>query len=279
MEIQRPPQGLKKLQWSGRTDPGTVRPNNEDAFIGLQFDAREVHHLGAIGEGHTGFLDYVFAVSDGMGGAKAGELASRIAVERITALLPRAYRQAAVGLEAGFPDVLEELFAEVHEELVELGQSYEECAEMETTLSLCWFTPARMYFGHVGDSRIYYLPPAGAMLQLTNDDTHVGWLLRNKKINEREARSHPRRNLLQKALGGRNQFVTPQVGAVAYERGDTFLLCSDGLIEGLFDRQLEEFLRAADFSPPHVRPAERLVQDSLLNSGRDNTTALIIHVS
>lgn len=279
MEIQRPPQGLKKLQWSGRTDPGTVRPNNEDAFIGLQFDAREVHHLGAIGEGHTGFLDYVFAVSDGMGGAKAGELASRIAVERITALLPRAYRQAAVGLEAGFPDVLEELFAEVHEELVELGQSYEECAEMETTLSLCWFTPTRMYFGHVGDSRIYYLPPAGAMLQLTNDDTHVGWLLRNKKINEREARSHPRRNLLQKALGGRNQFVTPQVGAVAYERGDTFLLCSDGLIEGLFDRQLEEFLRAADFSPPHVRPAERLVQDSLLNSGRDNTTALIIHVS
>lgn len=279
MEIQRPPQGLKKLQWSGRTDPGTVRPNNEDAFIGLQFDAREVHHLGAIGEGHTGFLDYVFAVSDGMGGAKAGELASRIAVERITALLPRAYRQAAVGLEAGFPDVLEELFAEVHEELVELGQSYEECAEMETTLSLCWFTPARMYFGHVGDSRIYYLPPAGAMLQLTNDDTHVGWLLRNKKINEREARSHPRRNLLQKALGGRNQFVTPQVGAVAYERGDTFLLCSDGLIEGLFDHQLEEILRAADFSPPHVRPAERLVQDSLLNSGRDNTTALIIHVS
>lgn len=279
MEIQRPPQGLKKLQWSGRTDPGTVRPNNEDAFIGLQFDAREVHHLGAIGEGHTGFLDYVFAVSDGMGGAKAGELASRIAVERITALLPRAYRQAAVGLEAGFPDVLEELFAEVHEELVELGQSYEECAEMETTLSLCWFTPTRMYFGHVGDSRIYCLPPAGAMLQLTNDDTHVGWLLRNKKINEREARSHPRRNLLQKALGGRNQFVTPQVGAVAYERGDTFLLCSDGLIEGLFDRQLEEFLRAADFSPPHVRPAERLVQDSLLNSGRDNTTALIIHVS
>ena len=84
---------------------------------------------------------------------------------------------------------------------------------METTLSLCWFTPGRMYFGHIGDSRIYYLPAqTGAIRQLSHDDTHVGWLLRKGKINERQARAHPRRNLLQKALGGGNQFVTPQVG-------------------------------------------------------------------
>ena len=58
--------------------------------------------------------------------------------------------------------------------------------------------------------------------QLTEDDTHVGWLFRNGKINEYEARTHPRRNVLQKALGGDNQFVDPQVGAVACERGDIF---------------------------------------------------------
>ena len=107
-------------------------------------------------------------------------------------------------------------------------------------MSLCWFAPGRMYFGHIGDSRIYYLSrQSGAMLQLSNDDTYVGWLLRNGKISEREARSHPRRNLLQKALGGGNQFVSPQVGAVAYEPGDVFLLCSDGLIEGLPNTLLE----------------------------------------
>ena len=277
-----PPPALppsKGLQWSGRTDRGGVRPNNEDAFIGVQFDAREVHHLGANGEGLTGHLDYAFAVSDGMGGAMAGEYASRIAVQKITTLLPRSYRQSAAGLEAGFADVLEELFAQVHAELAHLGQSYDECRGMEATLSLCWFKPGRMYFGHIGDSRIYYLPAQTETIrQLSHDDSHVGWLLRNGKINEREARSHPRRSVLQKALGGGNQFVAPQVGAVAYEAGDTFLLCTDGLVEGLYDSHLGEFLRSLPSAPREARAADRLVEESLARSGRDNTTALVIRV-
>jgi protein phosphatase len=277
MDFPRQASAAKGLQWSGRTDCGKVRPNNEDAFVGLQFDAREVHHLGAIGEGPTGHMDFVFAVSDGMGGAMAGEQASRIAVQKITTLLPRSYQQSAVGLEAGFPDVLQELFAEIHEALAHLGESYEECFGMETTLSLCWFTPGRMYFGHIGDSRIYYLPAqAGTIRQLSHDDTHVGWLLRNGKINEREARAHPRRNLLQKALGGGNQFVTPQMGAVTYETGDIFLLCTDGLVEGLHDSDLEEFLRPPECIEPGANPANRLVEESLARNGRDNTTAVVI---
>ena len=103
-----------------------------------------------------------------------------------------------------------------------------------------------MYFGHIGDSRIYYLPAReGGIKQLSHDDTHVGWLFRNGKFNEREARTHPRRNVLQKALGGGNQFVDPQVGAVGYEPGDLFLLCTDGLVEGLYNDHLVELLRAA----------------------------------
>src|SRR5208337_4373804 len=126
------------LQWSGRTDRGKVRPNNEDAFLGLQFDAREIHHLGKHGEASTGHMDFAFAVSDGMGGAMAGEHASQIAVEKITALLPRSFQQSAMGLEAGFEDVLTELFDQIHRALQYLGRHYEECAGMETTLSLCW---------------------------------------------------------------------------------------------------------------------------------------------
>jgi PPM family protein phosphatase len=279
MDVSRQAPSSKGLQWSGRTDCGKVRPNNEDAFVGLQFDAREVHHLGAVGEGPTTHMDFAFAVSDGMGGALSGEHASRIAVEKITTLLPRSYRQSACGWEAGFADVLEELFAQVHNSLAHLGKSYQECSGMETTLSLCWFTPGRMYFGHVGDSRIYYLPAqAGAIQQLSQDDTHVGWLLRNGKINERQARTHPRRNLLQKALGAGNQFVTPQVGAVPYETGDVFLLCTDGLVEGLYDSQLGEFLRSPQSSQPGANPADWLVEESLARSGRDNTTALVIRV-
>jgi protein phosphatase len=271
---------FKTLRWSGRTDRGKVRPNNEDAFVGLQFDAREVHHLGAIGEASTGRMDFAFAVSDGMGGAMAGEHASRIAVQKITTLLPRSYRLTAVGMQAGFADVLEELFTQIHGSLKHLGRCYEECAGMETTLSLCWFTPGWMYYAHVGDSRIYYLPAkADSIKQLTQDDTHVAWLFRNGKLTEREARVHPRRNLLQKALGGNNQFVTPQVGAVGYEPGDTFLLCSDGLIEGLYDNDLGDFLRSPESTWPGANLASRLVEESLARSGRDNTTAIVIQVT
>ena len=188
-------------------------------------------------------FDFTFAVCDGMGGAKAGEYASQIAVEKITTLLPRAFQQSASGLQTGFADVLTELYAQVHRALAYLGSCYEECHGMQTTMSLCWFTPGWMYFGHIGDSRIYHLPKKKtAIKQLTQDDTHVGWLFRNGKINEYELRTHPRRNVLQRALGGENQFVEPQVGAVACERGDTFLLCTDGLIDGLFDGQLAEHI-------------------------------------
>jgi PPM family protein phosphatase len=269
----------KGLHWSARTDSGNTRPNNEDAFMGLQFDAREVHHLGAIGDGATGHMDFAFAVSDGLGGAMAGEYASRIAVQKATTLLPKSYRQSATGLEAGFSDVLEELFAQVHAELVKMGASYAECSGMEATLSLCWLTPRKMYFAHIGDSRIYYLSAGGAsILQLTEDDTHVGWLLRTGKINDREARDHPRRNLLQKALGGDNQFVTPQVGAVVYEPGDLFLLCTDGLVEALHDSHLAELLRTPECAQPGVNVATRLVEEALARNGQDNTTAMVIQV-
>jgi protein phosphatase len=172
--------------------------------------------------------------------------------------------------------VLFELFGEIHKALAYLGSSYEECHGMETTLSLCWFTPGWMYFGHIGDSRIYYLPAKeNTIKQLSHDDTHVGWLFRNGKINEREARTHPRRNVLQKALGAGHQFVDPQLGAVGYEPGDIFLLCSDGLVEGLYNESFVDILRTTDAGGD---PARRLVEDSVKNAGRDNTTALVIRV-
>jgi len=269
----------KRLTWFGETDRGKVRPNNEDAFLGLQFDSQEVHHLGKHGEASTKKTDFVFAVSDGMGGAKAGEYASRIAVEKITTLLPRSFQLSAEGLTAGVDDVLTELFNEIHEALTYVGSSYPECAGMEATLSLCWFAPRWMYYAHIGDSRIYYLPARdGGIKQLSQDDTHVDWLLRNGHINEREARSHPRRNVLQKALGGDNQFVDPQLGAVAYEAGDIFLLCSDGLVEGLYDSHLVEILRPPKSAGAGFNPARRLVEESLEKDGRDNTTALVIQM-
>lgn len=266
------------LQWSGLTHVGKVRPNNEDAFLALTFDGHEVRYLGKTGRASLAGTDFVFAVSDGMGGAKSGEFASRITVDRITRLFPRAFRLSAAGMAGGFTDLIGELFTAIHFELLKLGYSYEECAGMGATLSLCWFTPQWMYFGHVGDSRIYYLPRDGGLLQVTHDHSHVGWLRRQGRINEREARSHPRRNALQQVLGAGQQFVDPHIGAVSHFPGDRFLICSDGLIDGLWDRHLEEFIRSPEASGVTQSAAERLVNESLERSGRDNTTAIVVEL-
>lgn len=267
------------LKWFGWTDVGRVRKNNEDSFLGLRFDAEEVHHLGKIGGAPLARFDFTFAVCDGMGGAQAGEFASEIAVEKITSLLPRRFQRASKRGECAFAEALAQLFRQIHRALVYVGGSYEECAGMETTLSLCWFTPGRMYFGHIGDSRIYHLSArSNKIKQLSHDDTHVGWLLRNGHLKEHEARIHPRRNVLQKALGGGNQFVDPQVGTVACRPGDIFLLCTDGLVEGLHDSHLAEHLRSPDFAGPDGNPAHRLVALAVKNDGRDNTTAVVVQV-
>lgn len=271
--------GVSSLRWYGLSHTGRFRKNNEDSFLGLRFDALEMHRLGKLGEASLEEMDFAFAVSDGMGGAKSGEFASQITVDKITRLLPKSFKLAAAGLEAGVDDVLTELVHQIHGALGALGRSYEECAGMGATLSLGWFTPGWLFFAHLGDSRIYYLPAAGGMKQITEDDTYVGWLFRNGKLNERQARTHPARTSLDKALGAGNQFVNPQLGAVAYEPGDRFLLCSDGLIDGLFDSQIEELIRNPSLSEAERNPAERLVLAAVNNSGRDNTTALVIEAS
>ncbi|HEY5705457.1 MAG TPA: protein phosphatase 2C domain-containing protein [Terrimicrobiaceae bacterium] len=265
------------LHWYGQTDRGKIRQNNEDSFLCLQFDALELHYLGKIGESSPANVDFVFAVSDGMGGAMAGEFASRVAVEKITRLLPPTFKRSAAGLPVDFEDVLDELFSEIHRALMYLGSTDPDCSGMGATLSMCWFTPGRMYFGHIGDSRIYYLSKReGGLKQVSHDDTHVGWLLRNAKISEWEARQHPGRNALQRALGAGHQFVDPQVGAVAFESGDLFLLCTDGLVDGLYDAQILDILQSSRPFGAGSNPAQRLVRTSVAQAGRDNTTALVI---
>jgi len=265
-----------RLIWSGLTDIGKVRANNEDAFLGIAFDGHEVRYLGKIGESTMASTDFVFAVSDGMGGANSGEFASRIAVDKITRLLPKGFRLSAQGMSSGFPDLIGELFSAVHRDMLKMGQAYEECAGMGATLSLCWFTPEWMYFGHLGDSRVYYLPKNGPMTQVTHDHSQVGWMRRNGQLNEREARFHPRRNALQQALGAGHQFIDPHIGAVGYQTGDRFLICSDGLIDGLWDHRIEDLLR----NPADGKtPAQQLVNEAVSESGRDNTTAVVIEVA
>jgi len=260
------------LSWSGMTHVGRVRQNNEDAFLALAFDANEVRYLGKVGESTLDQRDFVFAVSDGMGGANAGEFASRIAVERITRLMPRVYRMAVQKMASGVNDALDEIVHHVHDELIKMSRSYAECSGMGATLSLACFSPGWMHFAHVGDSRIYYLPKGGSMKQITQDHSYVGWLRRLGQINEREARSHPGKNVLNQALGAGQQTLNPQFGSVSCHSGDRFLLCTDGVNDGLWDTRLEEYLG----TPTDQPKAARIVERAVAESGKDNCTAVVV---
>lgn len=264
------------LRWSGLSDVGRFRKNNEDAFLALTFNASELRYLGKTGEGSLDMGDFVFAVSDGMGGAKSGEFASKIAVEQITKLLPKSFNLSAQRFDAGLTDVMRELYERIHETMTEMGRHYEECAGMGATLSLCWIMPEWIYFGHIGDSRIYFLPKNGPMMQVTEDHSYVGWLQREGKLNEREARNHPQRHALNQALGGGQKKIDPQIGRIGWENGDRLLLCSDGLVDGLWNRKIEEMARA-NTSEGELN-AVAMVKEAVADSGRDNTTALLIEL-
>ena len=271
-----------KLRWSGTTDRGKFRPNNEDQLLVVAFNTEEFTYLPREGEVHVGDFDYVFAVSDGMGGELSGEFASKFAVENITRLLPRRFRLADFHNPADIRSLLEDLFLGIHHQLTLLGESYDEGKNMGATLSLVWVIQGVCYFGHIGDSRIYHLPRGAneKVRQVTDDHTHVGWLRRSGQINEREARNHPRKNVLSQSLGSGNQFVEPQIGEIPCLPGDRLLLCSDGVTDGLWDHALADLLRTRITDPEHpgTGAAVRIVREAVAESGRDNATAIVVEI-
>ena len=280
-----PGSAAQRLVWSGKTDRGRFRPNNEDAFLAMLLDRQGIRYLGKTGEASLENSDFLFAVSDGMGGERSGEFASRIAMEKITLQLPRHFSLHEERFSAYSDEILSSLFRSIHHDMLQLGRFDANCRDMGATLTLAWFRRGRVYFGHIGDSRMYHLPVKGSMRQVTEDHSHVGWLRRSGQLNEREARFHPRKNVLTQALGAGHRYLNPQLGVLDYEPGDQFVLCSDGVTEGLWDRAIEEIAReegareqgVVEPTAARVSAAERLVRTAVSESGRDNATAVVVH--
>jgi serine/threonine protein phosphatase PrpC len=267
------------LHWSGMTDVGRFRPNNEDAFLTIAFDRQDFTYLGREGSAVLCGQDMIFAVSDGMGGEKSGEFASRCTVDNVVHMMPRRFAVSPAHFKAEIAECLTVLFHKIHMQLTMLGQCYEEGHNMGATLSLVWWCHDRFYFGHLGDSRIYLLPKDGEMKQISQDHTYPGWLYRKGELNERQLRTHPRKNVLTQSLGSGNQFIDPQIGEIVCQPGDRLVLCTDGVTDGLWNHAVEDLVRQPPKSLDGVPAADRLVQSAVAESGRDNATAVVIEVS
>lgn len=206
----------------------------------------------------------IFAVADGMGGHLAGEVASRMAIDAV--------KRLANGRAVANFSALRAMVLRANETIAEHASKHPECAGMGTTLSMMWRGGHYMYIAHVGDSRIYRLR-AGKLEQITQDHSFVAELVRGGVITPEEARIHPRRNIITRALGTQGDNV-PDLLAADTKKGDIWLLCTDGLTGMVEDEAIEAVLvsqrRALD------KAADRLLSLALSAGGSDNVT-LILH--
>jgi PPM family protein phosphatase len=229
-------------QYAG-TDTGRQRRANEDSLL-----ARAP----------------LFVVADGMGGAQAGEVASRLAVESFEPGVQ----------DAGQPELaLAALAQQANARIYELSHSNAEQAGMGTTLTAVYVGEREISIAHVGDSRAYRLR-AGELLRLTEDHSLVDELLRQGRLTPEEAIEHPQRSVITRALGPEG---TVEVDTRSYTArdGDVYLLCSDGLTTMLAEHQLASILVAHTT----LREAgEALIAAANEAGGRDNITVVLLRV-
>ncbi|MBP6782949.1 MAG: protein phosphatase 2C domain-containing protein [Verrucomicrobiales bacterium] len=264
----------RTLQWCGLTVDGSRRAGNQDALSVFSSDQGWANSVDLCGERSIDENGLIFAVSDGMGGPAAGDVASTLTVRELRRFLP-----AMMGdfHGAGDPEAL--LMAAVKsldDYVSRVGNHDPMLTGMGATVVCGLFYRTRVCFAHVGDSRFYHFR-AGQLTQLTSDHTYVGALFRAGKLNEREARNHPRRNVLQQAIGGGGQMLRPQVSSVMIEEGDWFLICSDGVTDGLWDKNIAQCFAEADKNGSDAEQvAKRILAWALDEAGGDDTTLFVV---
>jgi protein phosphatase len=235
---------LRVSDHAARSDTGRQRPANEDSYW---------------------VQTPLFVLADGMGGAQAGEVASKTAVEVFADGLPD-------GPGSG-EERLTRLVGEANARVHTLAQSDEQLAGMGTTLTAAYLGEQDLAVAHVGDSRLYVLRD-GHISQLTDDHSLVGELVRRGQLSAEEAEEHPQRSIITRALGPENEVVVDHHTWPARD-GDVFLLCSDGLTGMVPDDRVAEIVDAA---PSLAQATQALVQAANEAGGRDNITVILFRV-
>ena len=210
----------------------------------------------------------IYILADGMGGYNAGEVASRMAVESAKDYIHKHFaknKDSKEKLEALLKDAIEYANSVVYKK----AQSKEDLRGMGTTLDVCLIYNSRIYIGHVGDSRVYRIRKE-FMRRLTKDHSYVQTLVDDGTITKEEAYSHPKKNMLTKALGC-VQTVEPDVYTKTFIKDDIILMCSDGLTNMIREENIYGIIKQ-----DKENAIENLVKQANDNGGLDNITVVII---
>jgi PPM family protein phosphatase len=226
-----------------RTDIGRVRERNDDSML---------------------IKDPLFAVADGMGGHRGGDVASAMTLE--------ALERFDTSQEGVLGRLVEEIQS-ANRAVLERGTAEASLQGMGTTLTALVADDGTAYLAHVGDSRAYLLRD-GSLQRLTEDHTLVQRMVREGRITPQQAENHPQRNILTKALGV-EQDLSPDPLTMDIHPGDRILLCTDGLSGMLDEDRIREVL---DGEPDPQRAADQLVAEAIEAGGDDNVTVVVIDV-
>ena len=238
---------LRVTETVGRSDVGRQREANEDNYV---------------------VASPLFAVADGMGGAQAGEVASRTAADVFEGTAGDA---GSASLQP--EQLLTELTQEANRQIFEMAQSDPSRRGMGTTLTAAVVWSEGVSVGHVGDSRAYCLRE-GALEQLTHDHSLVAELQRSGQLTAEAAEHHPQRSIITRALGPEAD-VEVDTHTHTARAGDVFLLCSDGLTGMVSDAEMESILRGAESLDA---AAEALVRVANQSGGKDNITVVLFRL-
>jgi len=208
----------------------------------------------------------LFAVADGMGGAQAGEVASKLAASAL---------EAGGSQELGALERVDALIQEANRRIYDRASTDPTASGMGTTMTVAIVEGMTVVIGHVGDSRAY-LVRGDSMEQLTEDHSLVNELLKSGKLSEEEAHVHPQRSVITRAVGT-DPDVDVDAFAIEAEDGDVFLICSDGLTDMVED---VDILELVDTNRDDLEKAVRsLVQFANKEGGEDNITAVAFRIS
>lgn len=268
-----------RLRWHGRTTVGLKRSNNEDALLARRFAPVNFFEQTLpprdgtfTGQGSTDRPGVLLAVADGMGGARAGEVASGMAVGILEQELDHGVAEGKVAqsADAELHRLLVQATERAHERIRDEGAANPSRTGMGTTLTAAWLVQGIALVAHVGDSRAY-LFRAGHLKQITKDQSLVEKLLEDKIITPEEAERLAARNIILQALGGEEDIEVAPF-SVEMQVGDTLLLCTDGLSGVVPDAVMEAELRR---SGPLEDLVARLIAAAERAGGPDNITVLL----
>ncbi len=249
----------------GKTDRGLVRKTNEDAFVvaDLTTGATVDGPLVRFPVGPRGVL---LAVSDGMGGHQAGEVASALALKSLVAsMADPSTRPPEQVLETAVKEANRDVWQAAHEP----GQ-----AKMGATLTAMFVEGSSIHIAEVGDSRAYLLR-GGNLVQLTHDQSYVQLLVDAGAMTPEEAKQAPMKNVILQAMG-QKAAVTVALATLSLRQRDCFLICSDGLSNKVSSEEMKQIILTA---PRMDTACDTLVALAKKNGGEDNITVIIGGVS